>query len=72
VVFSQGCSHEFSGAGDHKEVRGTLAAHFQKKASMIVTVNCSDEYREVMGDPCFETMEGHLMIEEIEEARQSS
>jgi multimeric flavodoxin WrbA len=41
-------------------------AHFQKKASMIVTANCPDEYREVMGDPCFETMGGHLMIEQIE------
>ena len=41
-------------------------AHFHKKASMIVTANCPDEYREVMGDPCFETMGGHLMIEQIE------
>lgn len=43
-----------------------LPADFKKKASMIVTANCPDEYREVMGDPCFEIMEGHLMIEQIE------
>lgn len=41
-------------------------AHFTKKASMIVTANCPDEYREVMGDPCFEMMGGHLMIEQVE------
>ena len=41
-------------------------ADFKKKAVMIVTGNCADEYREVMGDPCFEMMEGHLMIEQIE------
>jgi multimeric flavodoxin WrbA len=39
---------------------------FRKKAAMIVTGNCSDEYRELMGDPCFELMEGHLMIEQVE------
>jgi multimeric flavodoxin WrbA len=41
-------------------------AFFKKKASIIVTGNCADEYREVMGDPCFEAYEGHLMIEQIE------
>ncbi len=40
-------------------------ADFKKCASMIVTGNCSDEYREVMGDPCFEGMEAHLMIEQV-------
>jgi multimeric flavodoxin WrbA len=39
---------------------------FRKKAVMIVTGNCADEYREVMGDPCFELMEGHFMIEQVE------
>ena len=39
---------------------------FKKKAAMIVTGNCPDEYREVMGDPCFEMMEGHFMIEQVE------
>jgi multimeric flavodoxin WrbA len=39
---------------------------FRKKAVMIVTGNCSDEYRELMGDPCFELMEGHFMIEQVE------
>lgn len=46
--------------------RARSPAHFLKKASMIVTANCPDEYREVMGDPCFETMGGHLMIEQVE------
>jgi len=41
-------------------------AGFRKKALMIVTGNCSDEYREVMGDPCFEMMEAHFMIEQVE------
>jgi multimeric flavodoxin WrbA len=40
-------------------------ADFKKVASMIVTANCADEYREVMGDPCFEMLEGHLMIEQV-------
>jgi multimeric flavodoxin WrbA len=39
---------------------------FRKKAVMIVTGNCPDEYMELMGDPCFELMEGHFMIEQIE------
>ena len=41
-------------------------ANFQKKASIIVTGNCGDELREVMGDPCFEAYEGHFMIEQID------
>jgi len=32
---------------------------------MIVTGNAGDEYREVMGDPCFEAMEVHLLIEQV-------
>ena len=39
---------------------------FKKKALMIVTGNCGDEYRELMGDPCFEMMEGQFMIEQVE------
>jgi hypothetical protein len=33
---------------------------------MIVTGNCGDEYRELMGDPCFEMLESQLMVEQIE------
>jgi len=40
-------------------------ADFKKRVAMIVTGNCSDEYRELMGDPCFELMEGHFMIEQV-------
>ena len=40
-------------------------ANFKKMASMIVTGNCTDEYREVMGDPCFEALEAHLIIEQV-------
>ena len=40
-------------------------AHFKKMVSMIVTGNCGDEFREVMGDPCFEAMEGLLAIEQV-------
>jgi multimeric flavodoxin WrbA len=39
---------------------------FKKKAVMIVTGNCGDEYRELMGDPCFAMMEGQFMIEQVE------
>jgi len=42
-----------------------LPADFKKRAAMIVTGNCSDEFREVMGDPCFEMMEAHFMIEQV-------
>jgi multimeric flavodoxin WrbA len=41
-------------------------ADFKKKASHIVTGDAFDEYREVMGDPCFEAMEIHLFMEQIE------
>ena len=41
-------------------------AYFKKKASIIVTGNCADEWRELMGDPCFEAYEGHFMIEQID------
>ena len=33
---------------------------------MIVTANCSDEFREAMGDPCFEAMGAHLMLEQVD------
>ena len=45
-------------------------AYFKKKASIIVTGNCADEYREVMGDPCFEAFQGHFMIEQIDTVDQ--
>jgi len=58
-----------------KELTGKLPesrvpAHFLKKASIIITGNCSDEYREVMGTPCFEAIEGHLTIEMVETVDQ--
>ncbi len=46
--------------------RPGVAAGFKKKASMIVTGNCGDELEEVMGDPCFEAFEGHLLFEEVD------
>jgi len=42
-----------------------VPADFKKAVAMIVTGNCSEEYRELMGDPCFEMMEGHFMIEQV-------
>lgn len=53
-----------------KEEYGKIAAarapaNFKKMASFIVTANCPDEYIEIMGDPVFEAMEGHLMIEQV-------
>jgi len=53
-----------------KEAYGKIAAarmpaDFKKMASFIVTANCPDEFREVMGDPCFEAMESNLFIEQV-------
>jgi len=53
-----------------KEAHATIGesrcpAGFKKAAAMIVTGNCPDELREVMGDPCFDIMEAHLMIEQV-------
>ncbi len=42
------------------------SADFEKKAVLLVTGNCSNEYREVMGDPCFEMMEAHFIVEQVE------
>jgi multimeric flavodoxin WrbA len=42
-----------------------VPADFKKAVAMIVTGNCAEEYRELMGDPCFEMMEGHFMIEQV-------
>jgi NAD(P)H-dependent FMN reductase len=42
-----------------------VPADFKKLASFILTANCPDEFREVMGDPAFEAMEGHLIVEQI-------
>ena len=43
-----------------------VQANFHKKASMFVTGNARDDLREVMGPPCFEALEHHLMIEQVE------
>jgi len=53
-----------------KEAFGTIAearvpAAFKKMASFIVTANCTDEFREIMGDPSFEAMEGQLIVEQV-------
>ncbi len=47
-----------------------VPAEFKKKGLLIVTGNCPDEYREVMGDPCFEQMGAHWMIEQVETVEQ--
>jgi multimeric flavodoxin WrbA len=39
---------------------------FRKKAALIVTGFCGDELVEVMGDPCFDAMEAHFTIEQID------
>lgn len=41
-------------------------ANFKKKVSLIVTGNSADEYWEVMGPPCFEAMESHFFVQEID------
>jgi len=40
--------------------------NFKKKVSLIVTGNSVDEYREVMAPPCFDVMESHFFIQEID------
>ena len=40
-------------------------AEFKKKASLLVTGNCGDDLIEVMGEPCFEAMSSHFMIEQV-------
>ena len=46
--------------------RPGITQDFKKKASFIVTANCADELEEVMGDPCYEAFEAHLLFEEID------
>ncbi len=53
-----------------KEAYATIGAarspaEFKKSAALIVTGNCADEYRELMGDPCFEALEAHLIVEQV-------
>jgi PBP1b-binding outer membrane lipoprotein LpoB len=36
-----------------------------KMASFIVTANAPEELESVMGDPCYEAIEGGLMFEEV-------
>ena len=55
----------------HREDTVTLPAarvpaNFLKKASLFLTANARDEYREVMGTPCFESLEYDLMIEQVD------
>jgi hypothetical protein len=49
----------------HTIAGARVPAGFKKMASFIVTANCADEFREIMGDPCFEAMEGHLIVEQV-------
>ena len=52
--------------GDHGKIPAArVPADFKKKVSFIVTGNCHDEYRECMGDPCFDAMESDFFIEQI-------
>ena len=41
-------------------------ANFLKKAALFITANARDEYKEVMGDPSFESMEYDLLIEQVD------
>ncbi len=43
-----------------------VPANFLKKASLFVTANARDEYKEVMGPPCFEALEYDFMIEQVD------
>ena len=43
-----------------------VPANFRKKASLFVTGNARDEYKDVMGPPCFDALENDLMIEQVD------
>jgi len=43
-----------------------VKADFKKKAALIATGGAVDEYREIMADPCFELMEAHFILEQVE------
>jgi hypothetical protein len=45
-------------------------ANFKKKAAFIVTGAAVDEYKEVMADPCFDSIESHLMIAQVDTAHE--
>ena len=45
-------------------------ANFKRKAAFIVTGAAADEYKEVMADPCFEAIESHLMLEQVDTAHE--
>lgn len=55
----------------HREDFGSIPdarvkADFKKKAALIATGGAVDEYREIMADPCFELMEAHFILEQVE------
>jgi len=53
--------------GDSEKIPDArVTANFKKKASMIVTGNASDEYGELMGDPCFDAFEMDFMMEQVD------
>ena len=43
-----------------------VPANFKKKASFIITGNSTIDYEEVMGNPCYEAIESHLMMEQVD------
>jgi len=45
-------------------------ANFKRKAAFIVTGAAADEYKEVMADPCFATLESPLMLEQVDTAHE--
>jgi len=45
-------------------------ANFKRKAAFIVTGSAADEFKEVMADPCFEAIESHLMLEQVDTAHE--
>jgi multimeric flavodoxin WrbA len=45
-------------------------ANFKKKAAFIVTGSAEDKYKEVMADPCFEAIEAHLMLEQVDTSHE--
>ncbi len=55
-----------SAVGLMPEPRPGITQYFKKKASFIVTANVADELEEVMGEPCYEAFEAHLLFEQID------
>ncbi len=45
-------------------------ANFKRKLPLLLPEAAADEFKEVMADPCFEAIESHLMLEQVDTAHE--